>query len=38
MQAKKCTEDEATPLFRNEANWLMPRVLAFNNGCSWDHS
>ena len=32
-----CTGDEVTPLFRNEANWIMPRILAFNIGCSRNH-
>ena len=34
---RKSMGNEATPLFRNEANPPMPRVLAFNKICSKGH-
>ena len=34
----KRTEDEATPLFRNEANQIVPRVQTFNSGYSRNRS
>ena len=32
-----CMGDEAMPLFRNEANRIMPNILEFNIGCSWNY-
>ena len=34
---RKSTENEATLLFRNEANQPMPHVQAFNENCSRSH-